>query len=124
MRERRHSSETRKLDTAELARLQHAAANEPVPPAVLPEGSSGRRAAGSQPPMTKPAANIVDGDAPQRARAETLHDPMTMALLAEVARSAPAPDAESDADAVVIDDPGAFDAPALNESIHPHVLRR
>lgn len=57
-------------------------------------------------------------ETPSAPRTQTLQDPMTMALLAEVARNSRTQDFE----------PGAMPAeahePADEESVHPHVKRR
>lgn len=57
-------------------------------------------------------------DSPSSPRTQTLHDPMTMALLAEVARNSRTQD--FDPASMLEEEP----APDEAETVHPHVKRR
>jgi hypothetical protein len=57
-------------------------------------------------------------DSPSASRTSTLHDPMTMALLAEVARNSRTQDFDPESM------PAAEDVPDEAEPVHPHVKRR
>lgn len=85
---------TRELDPQELGRLVK---------------QTGEQAVVAQPQDEMPSAP----------RTQTLQDPMTMALLAEVARNSRTQDFEPDA----MPTEGAPPAEA-DESVHPHVKRR
>jgi len=102
-------SPTVELDRAQLAKLlagesqEQGAANEEVPDRDL----------------------AADAPAPAAARTSTLHDPMTMALLAEVARDSRTREMDPQTIADAIEAAGAAEpAGPAAELPHPHLKRR
>ena len=102
----RRPGPTKELARQELQRL----ARESTQPFEPGQGDAAAEVA-------TPLAAVADGSEPTRSRTDTLHDPMTMALLAEVARNSRTIDLDPETLARVTEEV-ASDAP------HPHVKRR
>jgi hypothetical protein len=99
---------TLRFDSAQLARLARAAAPA-VDPAHTPEPTAEPKlASGTRPPEA------------HRSRTATMHDPMTMALLAEVARTTRTVDFDLDK----LEQALAEHDEAPQPSPHPHIKRR
>ncbi len=88
---------TQELDRAELGRLVKQTGEQ----AVVPQEQD---------------------EAPSSPRTQTLHDPMTMALLAEVARNSRTQD--FDPETMPIEGGAPVETEAEAEPVHPHVKRR
>ncbi len=104
----RRPGPTKELDRDELQRL----ARESTQPFEPGQGDAAAEVA-------TPLSAVAEGSEPTRSRTNTLHDPMTMALLAEVARSSRTIDLDPETLARVTEETvDVSDAP------HPHVKRR
>jgi len=106
-------SRTVELDREQLAELLAAKAKEAAPGAPAEEVAEGDLAVGSQP------------HAPAASRTATLHDPLTMALLAEVARDSRTLEMDPQTIADALEAAGATEPAAPDaELAHPHLKRR
>lgn len=112
--EPKHSRSTRRFDSEQLAKLTRHAGGDTEAERDRGEGPV---AAGSQP----------DG-APATSRTSTVHDPMTMALLAEVARTSRTVEIEpskiEEASSIAEAAAAAAAAAAAEPVAHPRIKRR